>query len=83
VRLANVVGAAFTHRRVIEPIEARIATWAGAALLVLAILFALFPRVLAYPLVALSAWVAIALLVQGYRLHRARMQQRAQAKTEA
>jgi cardiolipin synthase len=80
VRLANVVGAAFTQRRVIEPIEARIATWAGAALLSAAILFAVFPRLLTYPLVLLFAWIATSLLVQGYKLHRARVKRRAEKK---
>jgi cardiolipin synthase len=83
VRLANVVGAAFTRRRAIEPIESRIAVWSGASLLGLAIVFAVFPRVLAYPLVLLSAWIAVALLVQGYKLHRARrLQSRAEAKPQ-
>src|SRR6185295_18606405 len=81
VRLANVVGAAFTHRRVIEPIEARIATWSGALLLSLAIVFAVFPRLLAYPLVLLSAWIAVALLVQGYKLHRTRLKRRSDDAT--
>jgi cardiolipin synthase len=80
VRLANVVGATFTRRRAIDPIEARIALWSGASLLGLALLFAVFPRALAYPLVLLAAWIAIALLVQGYRLHRARLKRRAQTK---
>jgi cardiolipin synthase len=83
VRLANVVGAAFTQRRVIEPIEARIAAWAGASLLLLAILFAVFPRVLAYPLVVLAAWIAAALLSQGYKLHRTRMKQRSEKEPPA
>ncbi len=78
VRLANVVGAAFTQRRVIEPIEARVAAWSGASLLALAVLFAVFPRVLAYPLVLLAGWIATSLLVQGYRLHRARMKRRSE-----
>jgi cardiolipin synthase len=81
VRLANVVGAAFTHRRVIEPIEARIATWSGALLLSLAIVFAVFPRLLAYPLVLLAAWIAVALLVQGYKLHRTRLRRRSDNAT--
>jgi cardiolipin synthase len=81
VRLANVVGAAFTQRRAIEPIEARIAAWAGASLFSVAILFAAFPRVLAYPLVLLFAWIAIALLVQSYKLHRARMRRRSGKET--
>jgi cardiolipin synthase len=82
VRLANVVGAAFTQRRVIDPIEARIAGWAGGLLLVLAVLFALIPRVIAYPLALLMIWSAIALLVQSYKLHRAWLKQRGERKTE-
>ena len=73
VRIANVVGAAFSRRRVLEAVEGRIAVVAGALLLALAILFALFPRVIAYPLVALLIWIGIALLVHGYRLHVARV----------
>ncbi|MEO8465676.1 MAG: phospholipase D-like domain-containing protein [Gammaproteobacteria bacterium] len=83
VRLANVVGAAFTHRRVIEPVEARIAVWSGAALLLLAFVFAVFPRALAYPLVLLFAWIAGALLVQGYKLHRARLKRRSEKTPRA
>lgn len=82
VRIANVVGAAFTNRRVIEPIEARITVGAGALLLSLAILFALFPRAIAYPLVLLFAWIGAALLVQGYKLHRARVKRRLATKTQ-
>jgi len=82
VRIANVVGAAFTNRRVIEPGEARIAVGAGALLLLLAILFAVFPRVIAYLLALLFAWIATALLVQGYKLHRARLKGRMEQKTQ-
>ncbi len=81
VRIGNVIGAAFTNRRVIEPVEARITVGAGALLLSLAILFAVFPRAIAYPLVLLFAWVAAALLVQGYKLHRGRVKQRLERKT--
>src|SRR5919109_1229232 len=34
VRISNAVGAAFTHRRVLEPVEARLTTSAGALLLI-------------------------------------------------
>jgi ABC-type microcin C transport system permease subunit YejE len=44
----------------------------GFVLLLLAILFALFPRALAYPLVVIFAWMAIALFVRDYRLHSGR-----------
>lgn len=53
VRIANVAGAAFTNRRVIEPVEARITVAVGMLLVFLAALFGFFPRVRAYPLVLL------------------------------
>lgn len=72
VRIVNVVATAFTYRRVIEPVESRIMVIVGIILVALAILFAYFPRLLAYPLVLLFAWIASALFYQGYKLHRSR-----------
>ncbi|HET9693196.1 MAG TPA: phospholipase D-like domain-containing protein [Steroidobacteraceae bacterium] len=72
IRIGHAIGAAFTDRRVLEPVEARIALTSGASLLALAAVFAWFPRALAYPLVLVLAWVSIALLYKGYRLHRER-----------
>lgn len=79
VRIANVVGAAFTNRRVIEPVEARITVGAGVLLVFLAVLFGFFPRVIAYPLVLLFIWIASALFYQGWKLHRARAKREAHA----
>jgi cardiolipin synthase len=70
VRIGNAVGAAFTNRRVLEPIEARLMTSAGMLFLILAALVAWFPRVVAYALVAVCAWLGLALLHSGYRLLR-------------
>lgn len=75
IRLSNAVGAAFTNRRVLEPVEARLMVMAGVLLLALAILFGIFPRALAYPLVTLFAWIALALLYRGYRLYKLGRQQ--------
>ena len=75
VRIANVVAAAFTNRRVLEPVEARLTVTAGIALLTFAVIFACFPRLLAYPLVPVLAWIAAALLYQGYKLHRSKARQ--------
>ncbi|MDA9830648.1 phospholipase D-like domain-containing protein [Akkermansiaceae bacterium] len=72
VRIANVVSAAFTNRRVIEPVEARITVGGGVLLVILAVLFAFYPRVIAYPVVLLSLWIAIALFYQGWKLHRSK-----------
>jgi len=73
VRIGNTVGAAFTGRRVLEPIEARLMLGAGAALLLLAGLFLLFPRLLLYPLLVVFAWFGVVLLYRGYRLHRRKL----------
>ena len=72
VRIANVVGAAFTNRRVIEPVEARITVGVGLLLLSQAVLFAFFPRLIAYPLVLFFTWIASTLLYQGWKLHRSK-----------
>jgi cardiolipin synthase len=70
IRISHVVGAAFTNRRVLEPIEARIMFTFGTLLLALAILFAFFPRALAYPLIVIFVWIGLALLYRGYKLQR-------------
>ncbi len=70
LRIGNAVGAAVTNRRVLAPVEARLMAGAGALLLGLAALFAVFPSLLAYPLVAVAAWFGVALLLRGYELHR-------------
>jgi cardiolipin synthase len=69
-RIGNAVGAAFTGRRVLGPVEVRLMTSVGAIFLILAGLFALFPRVLAYPLLIIFAWLGGALLYRSYKLHR-------------
>ena len=71
VRIGNAIGAVFTNRRALRPIEARIALSAGLLLCVVSVLFAVFPEVLAYPLVLIGAWAGISLLYRGYRLRRA------------
>ena len=70
VRVGNVIGAAFTDRRVLGPVEARLATLAGILLAVAAVLFALYPALLAYPTAALGGWSAAVLLFRAYKLHR-------------
>jgi cardiolipin synthase len=70
LRIGNVVGASFTNRRVLEPVESRLMITAGGLLLTLSVSFVLFPEGAAYPLAAIGAWLAVTLLVRGYRLHR-------------
>jgi len=72
LRVRNAIGAAFTDRRVLDPIEARLTMIAGVLLCGLAILFAVFPSVLVYPSVVVATWAGLALLYRGYRLWRER-----------
>ncbi|MDQ2945089.1 MAG: phospholipase D-like domain-containing protein, partial [Acidobacteriota bacterium] len=72
IRIGNTIGAAFTNRRVMEPVEAGIMIKAGGLLLAVAVLVGFFPRLLAYPLVVVFMWISLALLYRGYKLHRER-----------
>ena len=74
LRIGNAMGAAFTNRRVLGPVEARLMFMLGTLLLTLAIIFALFPRALAYPVVAVFLWIGIALLYRAFKLRRERKQ---------
>ncbi|MGE0823317.1 MAG: phosphatidylserine/phosphatidylglycerophosphate/cardiolipin synthase family protein [Candidatus Binatia bacterium] len=86
MRIGNAVGAAFTNRRVLEPVEARLMTTVGAFLLTFAMLSAFFPYLLAYPFSLVSTWIAVALLYKGYILRRRKDQRekvgRDSARTE-
>ncbi len=71
VRIGHAVGAAFTGRRMLGPVEARLMASVGVLFLIFAALFALFPRVLAYPLLVAFAWLGGALIYRSYKLYRA------------
>jgi cardiolipin synthase len=68
IRIGNAVGAAFTNRRVLEPVEGRLMVLVGLLLLSLAVIGWFFPRGLSYPLVFILAWSALALIYRGYKL---------------
>ncbi|HET9478964.1 MAG TPA: phospholipase D-like domain-containing protein [Pyrinomonadaceae bacterium] len=68
IRLGNAVGAAFTNRRVLEPVEARLMVTAGFFLFGVSLLTWFFPRVLTYPLIVLMLWISLALFYRAYRL---------------
>ena len=69
LRIGSAVGAAFTNRRVLGPVEAHLMLTTGALLLLLAILFVIFPKVLVYPVVVIFVWIALVLLYKGYKSH--------------
>jgi cardiolipin synthase len=68
LRIGSAVSAAITNRRVLEPVEAHIASIAGAGLIVLAVLAVVYPRGFAYPFAAIAIWFGAALLYRGYLL---------------
>ena len=71
IRLGNAVGAAFTNRRVLEPVEARLMIMVGLLLLGLISIAWFFPRVVTYPLIVILLWISLALFYRAYRLkHR-------------
>ncbi|MEN3326490.1 MAG: cardiolipin synthase [Acidobacteriota bacterium] len=72
IRLGNAIGAAFTNRRVLEPVEAHLMVTTGGLLLALAILFWFFPRVLVYPLTIVFVWIALALFYKAHKLYSER-----------
>ena len=72
VRVGNTVTAAITNRRVLESVEANIASIGGLLLLALAALAFKFPRGIAYPVAVLAAWVGAALVYRGLVLYQGR-----------
>lgn len=68
IRLGNAVGAAFTNRRVLEPVEARLMLMAGLLLFGLAVLWWFFPRGFAYPFLVILLWISLSLLYRAYKL---------------
>jgi cardiolipin synthase len=68
IRIGNTVGAAFTNRRVLQPLEGRLLFAAGLLLVGFAALFYFFPVLSAYPLVVLLGWIGSALIYRAFKL---------------
>lgn len=71
LRISNTVGAAITNRRILGPAEAGLMTGVGVALLAFAALALTWPLLVALPLAALGVWIAVAFLVQAFKLRAA------------
>jgi cardiolipin synthase len=82
VRIGHAVGAAFSNRRILDPVEARLLAGAGALFLILATLLAFVPRVLMYPLAVIFVWFGGALFYRSYKLYREGRQKRKPGKAE-
>jgi cardiolipin synthase len=72
VSVGSTLGAALTNRRRLGPAEARLLVQVGVAVLVLAVIAALWPRAIAWPFAALAGWVGLAALVRAWSLRRRR-----------
>lgn len=72
LRIGNTVGAALTNRRMLGPAEAGMMFTVGIFFTVLAVLALVVPLALTLPLAALALWIAVTLLVRGWRMHGGR-----------
>ena len=72
IRIGNAVGAAFTDRRVLQPVEARLILAAGLLLVGIATILYCFPRVASYLLMAILGWIGTALIYRAWKLYRKR-----------
>jgi cardiolipin synthase len=83
MRVGNTVAAAIANTRVLESVEADIAIIAGLVCVALSTVGFAFPRAIAFPLSAIVAWFAVALLVRGAVLYRsARKNRNPAARTD-
>jgi len=62
LRIGNVLGSAITARRLLGPAERRLTVPGGLVLMLLAVLSAVWPKLLAWPLAAICLWLGLALL---------------------
>ncbi len=70
IRIGNAVGAAFTNRRVLQPVESRLVLVVGLLLLGTAAFLYFFPRVAGYLLLGICAWIGTALVYRAWTLYR-------------
>ncbi|MCA1619717.1 MAG: phospholipase D-like domain-containing protein [Acidobacteria bacterium] len=70
IGVGSAVGAAITNRRVLGPAEARLMAMAGVTLLVLSMVAMKWPRGITFPLAFIGTWVALALFIRAYKLHK-------------
>ncbi len=72
VSMGSALGAALTNRRRLGAAESGLLAKVSACAIAFAVVAALWPRVVAWPLGVLAAWVGIAWLVKAYALHSQR-----------
>jgi cardiolipin synthase len=68
LRLGRAVGAALTNRRLLGAAEAQVMAVAGVVLLATAVVAALWPQLVAYPIAAITGWIALGLFARARKL---------------
>lgn len=68
--IGSAVSAAITNHRILGPAEAKVMVAASLLLLPLSAVAILWPRVITIPLAVLGLWIAAALLIRAYKLHK-------------
>ncbi len=70
IQIGRTVSAAITNRRAVGPAEARIMGGAGLILVAGAAVAILWPRIVAWPLAVVAAWVAVSAFIRAFQLRR-------------
>jgi cardiolipin synthase len=70
VSVGSALGAALTNRRMLGPAEAGLLTTMAVVMLAIAAIAAFWPRVLAWPIGVVGAWLALAWLLKAWTLWR-------------
>src|SRR5262249_36242254 len=73
LRIGNAIGSALTSRHVTGPAERRLLVGGGSLLVLVTVIALLWPRLVAWPLGALSLWLAVALLLRAARMRLPRV----------
>jgi cardiolipin synthase len=76
LRFGSAVAAAITEKRVLATTESKLIAVGGIALLVLAVVAALWPRIITVPLAIIAVWLGIVLLAKAYRMRRRERRER-------
>jgi cardiolipin synthase A/B len=76
IGVGSTIGAAITNRRPLGPAEARVLASSGAILVVFAAAIMWWPKVAAFPLAIVCAWIALSLILAAWKLHRADRERR-------
>ena len=70
VSVGSALGAALTNRRTLGPAEAGLLFLVSGIVMTIGVIAALWPRVLAWPLALLCAWLGVAWIVKAIMLRR-------------